>query len=1560
MTFIDASSSTARIPTKSYDTALCVIPPRSQCGHVDQLRELYDKAYGKWPAHINLIYPFVAPEHLPRAQQQIQDHLAQHWDPNSSTDVALAQPGCFMQKNKCTIFLAGDEGDGSPPPLNTLRDMALEALGQGSSSSTLHLTVGQSQENPLFSEAFLLRKARLLPTLQFRVATLAILIRERTTGSDSMDYMRLHSTITLDTSGDITRPDDYDYWIQGLRSDLTAPESGEEASDKEAQLEMKSHDQVVQSGLTYFFNEDECTWSIYAAEEGVGIEIETLTVASYNVLMETEYPPTDDRDPSLVSTILSDSAMSEVLVLQEVSDEFLSYLLNDAEIQRRYPFASHGPPTQPDIGPLSNLRNIVILSCYPFSWKSVPFHRKHKGAIIAQFRGVAVSKSSGSEGLVVAGVHLTAGLTDGAVATKKAQMKTLISYLQRNHKEEPWVVTGDFNITTSSYTIDAAIQDKSITDETTNTLAGIETVISDAGILDAWSISRVEATDQPSSVDAGELFEGEEGATFDPQNNKLAAGTTTTSHDRPQRYDRILVRPNNVLRVCRFNQFGHPESIDGAQIVASDHYGVRSRMRITDGAVVDSTNDVDPTKKPPYQVKRAVASLSDSSETSALASHAMFPTPEQTAQRRDAYAILEQIILGASNNPDSDQPNIPLVMISVGSYALDIWTSDSDIDCLCIGTISSKTFFKLARQRMIKAGNSQVRILRKVEASTGTMLELSVNGVLMDMQYCPAAQVVERWPEFASISASDPIFNLSVLSLRKLKPYRDLLYIQRTLPSRSTFRMAHRCIKLWAVQRGLYSAKFGYLGGVHITLMLSWVYKRLAHGFGSVSVADLVVSFFNHYAYFDWANEVVYDAFFHKKKPRYHRSTREPMVILGFHAPNSNIAHTATIPGLQVLVKELKAADSMLSRPGVTWEEFFGVSTIPSPELRLSPGAVEFLNTYNNFVKIDIQFWGRILAKGKSLVGWAEARCISLVVALPESEVRIWPARFMDNTSKDVSGGNDYQGCYLIGLAKGTRAISATSPEEKQIIKQALEKVLDRFLTQLRTDDKNYDATSSWIDVSLAKSRDIRGLQLDDREWGDHTVDLDDDSDDEEDLEEDLEDADSVKPQRAIPQRPKPTPAPLSRTKLRPASDVLNRLRWDPSLDPSDYIIGYEDRFLGAKETGLEKWKTEQTDEEFIPQHRILYFKKKGGDGGAADIVWERATRIDKSTHNQSLHVSRQPKSARSIPLQSTPHLYSPLPPSPYSLVSADLQETFIAHESLCKACLGNIAAALKPGCFEEGKTQIFPFVHEDPTVFRSYLNFVYRPVEREEVGEKATWETCDETFTDLCKVYVLAEMLIDEAMEDAVSVQIIGLCMKPLPRSAPNPGNGVAEDGKTLRAPPIAAIQTVCDGTSYPGVLRLILIEVSTDYGNGSCTEQVLKNLSKMLVEFMQELCANVMCRRATPKKYDPMKKELEDVKNGLFHANVGLAAAESDLRVKNKEVAALAHIIDQLRTQNSDWLKIYKGSLVMQSREPLKTEEKAMKHVVHRGMESKVNPRGFGSVSRRHRAKRGQLGFG
>jgi uncharacterized protein (UPF0248 family) len=80
------------------------------------------------------------------------------------------------------------------------------------------------------------------------------------------------------------------------------------------------------------------------------------------------------------------------------------------------------------------------------------------------------------------------------------------------------------------------------------------------------------------------------------------------------------------------------------------------------------------------------------------------------------------------------------------------------------------------------------------------------------------------------------------------------------------------------------------------------------------------------------------------------------------------------------------------------------------------------------------------------------------------------------------------------------------------------------------------------------------------------------------------------------------------KVKLRPVHDIIHRINWDDELDPDDYLIGYIERFEGIAELPLADWKTEQTDEEFIPLHRIIYIRKTGDSG---DLVWDRRSRLD-------------------------------------------------------------------------------------------------------------------------------------------------------------------------------------------------------------------------------------------------------------------------------------------------------------------------------------------------------------
>ncbi|KAM0794246.1 hypothetical protein BDR22DRAFT_827129 [Usnea florida] len=87
-----------------------------------------------------------------------------------------------------------------------------------------------------------------------------------------------------------------------------------------------------------------------------------------------------------------------------------------------------------------------------------------------------------------------------------------------------------------------------------------------------------------------------------------------------------------------------------------------------------------------------------------------------------------------------------------------------------------------------------------------------------------------------------------------------------------------------------------------------------------------------------------------------------------------------------------------------------------------------------------------------------------------------------------------------------------------------------------------------------------------------------------------------------------------SKPSLRPAKDILSRIRHDPALNESDFIVGYIDRHAPEMmEMDVSIWKggvADVTDEEWIPQHRIMYFRKKGDEEGRR--VWDRATRLDR------------------------------------------------------------------------------------------------------------------------------------------------------------------------------------------------------------------------------------------------------------------------------------------------------------------------------------------------------------
>jgi len=77
---------------------------------------------------------------------------------------------------------------------------------------------------------------------------------------------------------------------------------------------------------------------------------------------------------------------------------------------------------------------------------------------------------------------------------------------------------------------------------------------------------------------------------------------------------------------------------------------------------------------------------------------------------------------------------------------------------------------------------------------------------------------------------------------------------------------------------------------------------------------------------------------------------------------------------------------------------------------------------------------------------------------------------------------------------------------------------------------------------------------------------------------------------------------------MRTAADVYNRIRWDGSFRPNEFIIGYLDRFVGIVEVDFMTWEDlsrESTQRKFVPFHRVQYFKR------GEEILWDKRNRID-------------------------------------------------------------------------------------------------------------------------------------------------------------------------------------------------------------------------------------------------------------------------------------------------------------------------------------------------------------
>ena len=874
----------------SYQTALAILLP-SSCPYykdISTLRSLYDKNSEIWPPHINLLYPFVAPESIPNAIDTIQKYLTSRRTITSVT-VNLDTAGIWEHKDHATVYLGASapcQGNGSEQPLDLLglRKELLSLLSAPpevvAREYTPHLTIGQTAPNEEVMMGLLGKAQKLVANaggggIQWDTSRLMVLQR-----GAAKSGMRVVSEIVLGRQP-----------VVGGSVSRESPDSEQDSSQRSS-----SHHVYVFSDRTYV---------PYTPVESNPPSVQALTVATYNTFADSAIPTAmaKSRYPLLLSAILSTTA--SVLNLQEITDDFLAYLLSQSEIQRRFPYSTHSLSH----GILPSWRNCVTLASYPLGdqngmWEFVELGR-HKGAVVVELNFIRSAVDSPVEGkndsgipkvcmkkrLVIANVHLTCGISDGASAAKVTQMRILSSYfLNRTISQdslEVWTICGDFNIPTSHSTIHAAYDSQEISQETyklllntggdgkrvipemwkdtytlthsVNGIADTEDLKFDLGEASGGTRTNLFQQWEPTAVPVrgndSALGPGEFGATFNPFTNRLCTESVKCgANPRPQRYDRILVSHNGVggeqnwIEVVNTGRFG----LEGG----SDHWGLYAEIRVQ-----DSTMEMKGTKlgrrtwlklEPRVEAKD---DMNDEALEKYLYNSGMIPSQKDYTIREEAKSVLTMVLTGEvkkyheyqipppidnsnltpmphSHTPTQDyresivppvsltqrveQPQVKIIAQTVGSYYMNLFTPTSDVDILCASNISARIFWALVKQKIRRhnrkvseAGGraGRIRILRTVEAQSGTMMELEYVGgytgaavqnlgqksvvetadiqeakyehcrVRIDLQYCQVpARVLDKWV----------FLSMSIAFLAPIPPPPPIIFalrLPRNLPS---------------------------------------------------------------------------------------------------------------------------------------------------------------------------------------------------------------------------------------------------------------------------------------------------------------------------------------------------------------------------------------------------------------------------------------------------------------------------------------------------------------------------------------------------------------------------------------------------------------------------------------------------------------------------------------------------------------------------------------------------------------------------------------------------------
>ncbi|KAH0449155.1 hypothetical protein IEQ34_022955 [Dendrobium chrysotoxum] len=136
---------------------------------------------------------------------------------------------------------------------------------------------------------------------------------------------------------------------------------------------------------------------------------------------------------------------------------------------------------------------------------------------------------------------------------------------------------------------------------------------------------------------------------------------------------------------------------------------------------------------------------------------------------------------------------------------------------------------------------SEVSELHCVKTAKVPLMRFNFNGISIDFPYAQLRVVSVP----ADVNIFDPCLVIhDETSQRSFSGVRVNQRILQLVPNLKHFQTMLRCIKLWALRRGLYSNLLGFFGGIYLAILAAFVCQR----YPNASISALITLFFEKFS----------------------------------------------------------------------------------------------------------------------------------------------------------------------------------------------------------------------------------------------------------------------------------------------------------------------------------------------------------------------------------------------------------------------------------------------------------------------------------------------------------------------------------------------------------------------------------------------------------------------------------------------------------------------------------------------------------------------------------------